>query len=249
MTQNQMRKYHQTPLRHIECKRKEKYYSAAAAQLETSLQGLGERKLRRDSGMSNIVSLVDRISLEGGTAVLLNEFGFLLSCFHQVDYLMKDQTRVEALRGVYINGRAARIDPTFFASDSEHDLALLRVLGSPEEVEPIFLSSQELPQREGVEYFSFANGRELSANFGQVCRASYDVYFPTKERIDSLAFYGESQRGFSGAPLFNQRGELVGNLFGAGEIDGEEVNFATKGKYICALLQDVIAHLQHIQKE
>ena len=74
---------------------------------------------------------------------------------------------------------------------------------------------------------------------------SYDVHFPNKSRLDSLAFYGNASRGFSGALVFNNNGHLLGTLFGGDLLDDEqEVSFATKSIYITPLINEVIRYLK-----
>lgn len=224
--------------------RREAYYVHTAQALEKSIGKRDKEIIKRESLEKNLVSIIDERTGEGGTGILLNEYGLILSCLHLVDHFRKDVRNIEEHRVVYADKSKWRIDNTFFAYDEEHDLALLRGLKRVEDIAPVVFNEAELELDEIVSYCSFVDGKIIEKHEGRVYWDSYDVHFPNKSRLDSLAIDGQAGRGFSGSPVFDNNAQMAGILFGGCVLDdGQEIAFVTKSIYIKQLIREVVKYL------
>ena len=243
------------PLRILQGKDRAIYYSHAAEELELSLNPYFPAK---DSS-TNIVSLINNHTTEGGTGILLNKHGFVLTSFHLVDQFKQNNSSISHHHICDSFYQSHPIDPSFFAYDPLHDLALIRALGISPSTPTIPISNTPLTISQIIYYIAFVDGINITQHLGQIRSTSHDVHHPHKSILNAIAFSGEGQRGFSGAPLFNNQNHLVGNPFGGGYLDDEfndndenelnnsdeELNFGTKAIYIIQLIEDVIYNLNH----
>ncbi len=221
------------------------YHSVAAAALEENLFVTASRPLSIEE---NIVSIVNTTISQGGTGLLLNNEGFVLTCLHLVGHLQRER---HLIRSYVIRDSQKQdfpLDPTFCAWDEEHDLALVRVLRPSSFVRTIPIAQRDPQQGEQVSYHPYPHGRYSFSLDGVIQDASADIQVQKNDesvmRRDSFVCKGRGEIGFSGAPIMSQRGEFLGNLF-AGQNPGEDSSiFCTKGKYIHALIQEVISHLR-----
>ncbi len=244
--------YQNIPLRALQNQERTLYYSSAAEELEQSL--CSHLSPSAKLPFPNLVSIIDKHTQQGGTGLLLNKYGFILTSYHLVNQFQKNPFSKYQHHIHNSSHRSHPIDPSFFAYDPLHDLAIIRSLGVTPPISSVTISPTPLGIGKSINYFSFVDGERISLHQGKIQSTSYDVYYPKKTILDAIAFSGEGQRGFSGAPLFNNQNHLVGNLFGGGYLDDnndqnnnsdEEINFGTKAIYITKLIQDLITNLHH----
>ncbi len=240
--------YSRFPLRAIPTDERTQYYHQAACALEQSLHPTSSSPNSEHPLISHLISLINNQTKQGGTGLVLNQYGFVLTSYHLVDQFT---TNHSSLFNHTIHDRFHqnhRIDPTFIACDKEHDLALLRALDLSSSLDPLPISPLPLTQNQPLHYLSYVDGKEINFHQGNIKEVSYDVKYPAKTISDALIFTGIGSRGFSGAPLFNNQNHLIGNLFGGtylDEDDDTEYNLGTKAEYISSLLTQVIKHLRN----
>ncbi|MEK6868262.1 MAG: serine protease [Nanoarchaeota archaeon] len=199
------------------------------------------------SPQENLVQVAFQGTEGGGTALLLNAEGFVLTCYHLVRHLRTEEGMLER-SCIRIDGQEAAIDPKFLVWDEDYDLALLRALGCYTKP-TIALAEQQVCWAENLCYFPFVQG-EVQELEGRVALASYDVVMdrpPTiVVRSDAFVVDGEGKMGYSGSPFFRGK-ELVGILFG-GTDPGENASiYGTKSRYVRNLVQDAIDHIGNLQ--
>ncbi|GEM_PF-5518366 len=255
--------YQNLPLRAFQNQDRTIYYSHAAQELEQSLTP----HFPGQDPRPNLVSLIDKQTQQGGTGLLLNKYGFVLTSYHLVNQFKKNHSSKYHYHIQDSSHRAHSIDPSFFAYDQTHDIAIIRALGTPQSTSSIAISNNHLQLSQLICYIAYVDGINISRHLGQIKSTSYDVHYEHKTILDAIAFSGEGQRGFSGAPLFNHQNHLVGNLFGGGYLDDEynnenecnhnnnendedenndeELNFGTKAIYITKLIQELITNLHN----
>jgi S1-C subfamily serine protease len=246
--------YTNIPLRALQGADRTIYYSHAVQELEHCLNPFSFIQDPR----INIISILDKRNNQGGTGILLNKYGFILTSFHLVNEFKQDRSSVHRYYIRDISDHFHRIDPSFFAYDPQHDLALIRALNIPSSTFSIPISTQPLHLSDMIRYIAFVDGIDITSHVGEIKSTSHNVHYPHKIILDAIAFSGQAQRGYSGAPLFNDQNHIIGNLFGGGYLDeslreqenesddeDEEVNFGTKGIYIEKLLQELIKNLHN----
>ncbi len=252
--------YHTQPLRTLPEPLRQLYYHCAATALEHSLT---PSAFPLPAPTQNLISILNRRTEHGGTGLLLNEYGFLLTSYHLVNHLHTHPQHLSQYAIRDITQTLHPIDPTFFAADKINDLALLRSLGTPQHLSPLTLSSLVPEIDDPLTYFSFIDGKQLHHHSTQVYHSSYAIISPRKNLPDALTFVAQAQHGHSGSPIFNSDHHLVGILSGGGCIEDDTndsntnephtnepnhlpIAFASKAIYIAQLLQEVITHLnQH----
>ena len=187
----------------------------------------------------NLVSIVPANSeiIIGGTGIILNEGGFVLTALHLVQCFQRKRELVSQYRMKREDAIQYAIDPSFFAWDEEHDLAILRAMEEIRYIDPIKIASREPIENEDLLYYSFPNGGRIVETRGRVKTPSEDVYLSSsgqeKRRKDSLVFSGRADFGYSGSPIFTSDG-LLAVLFGG---DAQENILATKSSYVRTLIE------------
>jgi hypothetical protein len=151
-----------------------------------------------------IVPEEDATAYGSGTLVDVREqFGLVITNWHVV---RDSQGTVEV---VFANGFRSHARP--LKVDSDWDLAALVIWRPP--IEPVRMSA--IPPRPGelLTIHGYGQGQYRIAT-GR-CTAYYapKLHYP-REMVELDV---EARQGDSGGPIFNQRGELAGVLFGAGE--------------------------------
>ena len=112
------------------------------------------------------------------------------------------------------------------AVDEANDLALIKLVGRPRGVEPLWQSPRRTPPRAGDELLLIGSpfGLEGTVTRGVVSRVERGAI-----QTDAAA-----NPGNSGGPAIDLKGRVVGVLIGGG---GENVNFAVPIARVCAKLR------------
>jgi len=197
----------------------------------------------------NVVSIVHRKSHMGGTGILLNREGFLLTALHLVDHLRADRYHMKDYIVRDTEKKESILDPSFFAWEEDYDLAILRTLGDYDSLPSISLATRQPNEGEKVTYFPFPNGREALALEGVVEERSCDIEIQKRNgssylRKDSFVFQGRGDINYSGTGIFSKEGEYLGTLF-SGENPGRSSTMcAIKSDYARRLIQSIQSHLR-----
>jgi S1-C subfamily serine protease len=115
------------------------------------------------------------------------------------------------------------------SADATWDLAVLELQGIPQGVEPVALEfGPEAMQREGCRLESCGYGPDgrLACNSGLFLGYRRSAAAP-RGPDDWMVLSGHAREGDSGGPVFNERGRLVGVLWGT---DGESVVAVQAGR-------------------
>lgn len=172
--------------------------------------------------------LPQELQVAGAGVVVNADLGLIVTSNHVVD-------NAEAVSVALADGR--HFDATILAHSDRDDLAVLRIASS-------HLTAVGLGDSRGVEVgdFVLAFGNPLgggqTATFGIVSALHRSC--PGIGNTDLVVTDALIERGNSGGPLLNLRGELVGiNVARAGDSDGAGYGFATPAAAIRDLLATV----------
>lgn len=157
--------------------------------------------------------------LGSGTGFVIAESGLVLTAAHVV----RDARAVTVER----DGRRHRAEVV--AVSAEHDLALLAVPGMGAVPAAVLGDSATVQVGEGVVAVGFPAGSVVMAAVeGDVLGVGWRAIGPGGAVLGNLvAVQGEFLPGYSGAPLLNMSGEVIGIVGGTLAMeDGQEVGFA-----------------------
>jgi tetratricopeptide (TPR) repeat protein len=151
-------------------------------------------------------------------------------------------------------GRERPLEGTVLVTDSKRDLALIQVPIVPNGVRPLKLAKESAVSMENVYMVGNPGDDEKlwRANEATVKRvAARDVLHKgDNPRIGAVILELEARdkvrKGFSGGPVLNMRGELVGILFGAGVADAHN-GFAVDVREVRDLLDLVTNYPKRAQ--
>jgi S1-C subfamily serine protease len=145
----------------------------------------------------------------------------------QLGFSKDDQLEVE----VYVKGCAAKV----LKIDPESDLALLGVCGAKREAGTLAFQS-EPSQDERLLVIARPNGNK------SVKRGGFNGPYTYRGR-EYWSARIEGRDGFSGSPVYNERGEIVGVFTGYDST--RKVALMSPGTRAQKLLQDYASHLKH----
>ncbi len=224
------------------------YYSHASSVLWENLQW--QKIGCAQDFQRNVVSLVHKGSQMGGTGILLNREGFLLTSLHLLNHLRSERYRMRDYIVRDIEGRESALDPSFFASEEDYDLAILRTFGDHDSLPTIPLGFRDPDEAEKLVYFPFPNGREALMLEGLVEESSCDIeVVKTKGedgplRRDCFVFQGKGDSNYSGTGIFSNQGEYLGTLFSGDNPGRSSTMYAIKSAYARRLVQSIRSHLR-----
>lgn len=158
---------------------------------------------------------------KGGSAVVINRQGYLLTAFHVVKGSVlvsvkfparnKDGQVIGDAKHYADNHDKLTVPCLIVAIDEKHDLAILKPLKLRADAKAVVFAERAVP---GQALFAIGSGNETCFRYAggavkQVYQGSYTTDAGTTEGllIDSTTCF---TRGDSGGPLLNMDGELVG---------------------------------------
>lgn len=152
-----------------------------------------------------------------GVVVEFDGDPYILTNFHTIAGHKK-------IRIVYTDGTSRTVDE--FARDEERDLALLTFVQKTSDPIPTFSLGDTQTLRVGDPVLSagFPFQFDLSLTSGIISGKQRDIQI--KDRIHPLLWQTDAaiNRGFSGGPVFNQQGEVIG--INVGNVpEGENIGF------------------------
>ncbi len=215
------------------------------------------REAAKDTGGANAVVRV--VSGRGhGTGFFVSgpdEGVYVVTAYHVV----KDGGALaveRAIDGAGVTSTEAYPETALVAFDSEADLAVLRVKGVTRERFPRMALATDVRKDEDVLSYGFP-GSSLARRFGMVSKPGKVlslVRFPARdhrtkamlrmEAVPGLLVSAEIEHGFSGGPLVNARGEVVGV-----NVTKDLAQRAQNGAVSVAALRELLAKVRPLREE
>jgi S1-C subfamily serine protease len=193
---------------------------------------------KKKSSMQHVLSLLDYAPNGYATGFVVGD-GLVMTAYHvvsgglsadkrrQLGFSMNDQLEVEAsVKGCI--AKVLKIDP-------DSDLALLGVCGSTKSSGTLAFQ-EALSQDEELLVIARPNGNKAIKRGG--FKGPY--LYRGKEYWSAKI---EGRDGFSGSPVYNEKGQLVGVF--SGYDYARKVALISPGAHAQKLLQDYAAHLKH----
>jgi S1-C subfamily serine protease len=174
-----------------------------------------------------------------GTAFCISAGGMLVTNRH----IVRDEQGQSPVRILVIFSDTKQWLPAHIVKVSESDdLALLQmdVAGNYPSVAGVAKSRDAVHVGSGIAIIGYPLGRDLPGMGGDInritARSSLAVGFVSKAITDTIqvdAFAGE---GSSGSPMFDQRGQVVGVIFGGAAEAGGRIVYAVPSEKVTALV-------------
>lgn len=145
----------------------------------------------------------------------------VLTCHHCID----NHRTADSMTIVFKDGR--EVKATYVNDDTEHDVGLLR-LEKPVLIMPAKIASEPAKKGDTITIQGFPKGKEYAETQGRVVNFTVNKY-------PSFIINDNSIQGMSGGPALNEKGEIVGVLFGSTDTESycgslEAIRNVTKGK-------------------
>ena len=194
----------------------------------------GSSKNIYDKYARSVFFLINEKKTTLGTGFLIDKEGLILTNWHVTEGAKELLVWTLPKSGVVTPKiMFKKITPFYgqlIAENKTQDLALIKVTGLPDEIEPVKLSSMEKVDI-GDTVYAIGHPKQLpwTFSFGMVSQIRKDYQWQYSENSKHEATVIQMQTpistGNSGGPLFNEIGEVVGvNTLMQGE--GENLNFA-----------------------
>ena len=177
------------------------------------------------------------VSDEGqGSATIITKSGYLLSNYHVV----RNAKNLEILLYGFDNYEDALFNIELIKYNAIKDLALLKIVSPPSNLDPIKVSKVKQKVGSEVHTIGHPEGEIWSYSRGYISqyRFEYTWHYKNSEQAYSADVYqvqAPLSNGSSGGPLLNKSGNLIGiNTFGSKKTNG--VNFSITVEEIIGFL-------------
>lgn len=190
------------------------------------------------SAVPDRVFMIDLPAEGSGSGSVLDKQGHLLTNYHVIE-------GARMIRATLFNGEEFDAEPV--GADPDNDVAVLKIDAPAELLHPVLFADESLTLRVGQKVYAFGNpfGLERTMTVGIISSLNRQIPSRTQRTMKSIIQIDAAlNRGNSGGPLLNSRGELIGMNTAIASRTGENtgVGFAIPVSSVRRVVPQLVKH-------